>query len=305
MKWSSSRVRILPIAAGMVLAVIAAMVTCAPAETSRTEHQVEVTIVHVDKYAVYAPNLIFYLDPAMNRQKIGALTAMAERLRNKKALITYSTESDLSRDKRPLLVAIAVPPRETPSAGVPSRSEPPPGEPTPPEGAAGPARRAEEPIVERTPGAVARAPQPEEPPRTFGPGPDAGVPISKTDIVSFIYRCMDAVQDKDLNRSLACYADEVDYYSKGLVNRDFIRKDKGYYFRNWDRISASVEGDVVVIIIDQPDLRIAKFISTFEVENSKGTVRGKAENVWKIQRFAQGLKIVDEKQRILAREQLQ
>jgi hypothetical protein len=86
------------------------------------------------------------------------------------------------------------------------------------------------------------------------------------------------------------------------VNQDFIRKDKGYYFRNWDKIKSTIEGDIVLIVIDQPDLKIAKFNSRFLVENSKNTVSGRAENVWKIQRIGNELKIVDEKQKIFERD---
>ena len=86
------------------------------------------------------------------------------------------------------------------------------------------------------------------------------------------------------------------------MNKDFIRKDKGYYFRNWDRISSSIDGDIVLIVIDQPDLRIAKFNSRFLVENAKSKVAGRAENVWKIQKVGNELKIVDEKQKIIERD---
>jgi len=110
------------------------------------------------------------------------------------------------------------------------------------------------------------------------------------------------VQSKDIERSLACYGEQVDYYTRGTVNKDFIRKDKSYYLRNWDKISASIDGDIVIIVIDQPDLRIAKFNSRFHVENAKNTVSGRAENIWKIQKVGNELKIVDEKQKIIERD---
>ena len=58
-------------------------VFAADASPARTEKQIETTVVHVDKYGVYAPNLIFYWDPGMNKQKVATLTGMAEQLRNK------------------------------------------------------------------------------------------------------------------------------------------------------------------------------------------------------------------------------
>jgi len=49
----------------------------------------------------------------------------------------------------------------------------------------------------------------------------------------------------------------------------------GYYFNNWDTIATSLDGDVAMIVIDQPDLRIAKFVSSFAVRNSKKALAGK------------------------------
>jgi hypothetical protein len=126
--------------------------------------------------------------------------------------------------------------------------------------------------------------------------------ISRTEMAQFVHQCIDAAQSKDIERSLGCYGEQVDYYSKGIVNKDFIRKDKGYYFKNWDRISSSIDGGIVLIVIDQPDLRIAKFNSRFQVENAKSKVSGRAENIWKIQKVGNELKIVDEKQKIIERD---
>jgi len=92
-------------------------VIAADTQPPKTENQIEVTIIHVDKYGVYAPNLIFYWDPGMNKQKISALTGIAEQLRNKNAVITYATTSDITRDKRPVLVDIAAFKREVPQGG--------------------------------------------------------------------------------------------------------------------------------------------------------------------------------------------
>ena len=137
------------------------------------------------------------------------------------------------------------------------------------------------------------------PPDRFRPVPPT---LTRTEVVDFVYNCIDAAQTKDIERSLACYADQVDYYSKGTVNQDFIRRDKGYYFRNWDRINSTIDGDIVLIVIDQPDLKIAKFNSRFYVENAKNRVSGRAENIWKIQKVGNELKIVDEKQKIIERD---
>lgn len=255
------------------------------AQSSRTQDQMEITVVHVDQFAVYGPNLVFYWDPAMNKQKISALSGIAERLRNKKALVTYSTASDTTGDKRMIVVDIAPAGREPSNAS--STSPPPEVQQQKPQSSTLDKDSVKAPTQE--------ASSPEPPLQSF----------SKTEIVTFIKECMDAVEKKDINRSLACYEDQVDYYTKGPVNRDFIKKDKGYYFRAWDRIRSWLDGDVVVIVIDQPDLRIAKFISGFDVENAKVRITGRAENIWKIRKAGNQLRIVDEKQRVIERTEHQ
>ncbi|HQN18056.1 MAG TPA: hypothetical protein PKV86_02905 [Syntrophobacteraceae bacterium] len=275
----------------------------ADTEDVKTEKKMEVSILHVDKYGVYAPNLVFYWDPGMTKQKISALTGIAERLRNKEAMITYTSASDITKDKRPILVDIAPLKREAaPGAGSPVVKGP--SRPSPVE---------EEEDSSELPTEQLRAES--EEPAIPGPGEEtdtvrtqealsASAPITRAEVVRFVYNCIDGMQSKDVERSLECYGDRVDYYSKGTVNRDFIRRDKGYYFRNWDRISSSLDGDIVIIVIDQPDLRIVKFNSRFFVQNARNTVSGRAENLWTIQKVGSALKIIGEKQEIIERDSL-
>jgi hypothetical protein len=273
----------------------------ADAQSPRIENQMDVIIIHVDKYGIYAPNLIFYWDPGMSKQKISAMTAIAEQLRNKDAVITYSTTSDISKDKRPVLVDIVPSRREVPLAG----DSPPIKEPSRPTLAE---------IEKSPPVPSGELPKPEgeemalQKPRKEADSyptkqtPSGSTPITRTEVINFVHDCIEAMQSKNTDRALECYGDQVDYYSKGTVNKDFIRRDKGYYFRNWDKISSSIDGDIVLIVIDQPDLRIAKFNSRFYVQNAKITVSGRAENIWKVQKIGSELKIVDEKQKIIERD---
>jgi hypothetical protein len=68
--------------------------------------QIEVTVVHVDKYGIYVPEMVFYWDNSLGKQKIAALTAAAERLRNKRATLTYSAKGSPTTDKHPLVLEI-------------------------------------------------------------------------------------------------------------------------------------------------------------------------------------------------------
>ncbi len=296
----------IPVIVGTLVALLSvtpftSLFAADPPPSSKIEKQIEVTVIHVDKYGVYVPNLIFYWDPAMKKQQISAMTGIAEQLRNKEAVITYSTTSDISKDRRPILVDIAPPKRDVLLGGDSRPVEEPP-RPAPVEiekNVSAPSREQPKPENEEV---ALQKPRKEAESYQTRPAPSGSAAITRAELVNFVHYCIEVMQSKDIEHALECYGDQVDYDSKGMVNKDFIRRDKGYYFRNWDTVRSSIDGDVVLIVIDQPDLRIAKFNSRFYVQNSKNTVSGRAENVWKVQKIGNELKIVDEKQKIIERD---
>jgi hypothetical protein len=266
-------------------------------ELSRIQDSIETTIINVDKYGVYVPNIVFYWDTQMSKEKTTALTGLANRLRNREAVITYSAIDSLEKDKRPLVVDIApYDAKSQQSADASGSSE-----------AAGEVRESRPEAAGRD----AEEREGEQPGITADNGPveeqngsrlaDAESPITREEVARFINRCVEANSSRDLNAALACYADQVDYYSRGMVDKNIIKRDKGYYFRNWDKISSTV-GNISLIVTDQRDLRIVTFTSYFIVSNAKQTISGQAENIWKIKRVHNRLEIVDEKQRVISRE---
>jgi hypothetical protein len=273
----------------------------ADTQSPKIEKRIDVTIIHVDKYGVYAPNLIFYWDPGMSKQKITSMTGIAEQLRNKDAMITYSTTSDITKDKRPILVDIVPSRHEAMRSGdFPPVKEPP--RPTLAETEKSPPIQPREQPKPEKEERVLQKPGKETESYLTKPVHLGSAAITRTEVVNFVRDCIESMQSKNMERALECYGDQVDYFAKGIVNKDFIRRDKGYYNRNWDKISSSIDGDIVLIVIDQPDLKIAKFNSRFYVQNAKNTVSGRAENIWKVQKIGNELKIVDEKQKIIERD---
>ena len=323
------------------------------------QDQMEATILHVDKYGVYAPGVVFYWPPEMNKQKIAVLTHSAEQLRNRKALITYTSVGGVPADRRPLLVDLA-PAKEgsrLPKDELPrdeqARDVKVPGEEAKPVQSAQKGESGETPAGRLTPEGqpelrplrdkyklpladdsgtassqapagrqTTRAGSGEQAPRpnvaapqpapqdttasvreTQGMNPAGGPQtIGKEEVVSFIRRILALTSRKDINSILPHYGERVNYYDRGMVDIDYIRKDMGYYFKNWDAINCALDGDVVMIVTDQHDTRIVKFVSTFSVQNSKRSISGKTENIWKLQRVNDQLKIIDEKQKTLTTE---
>lgn len=275
--------------------------------------QVEGTVIHVDKHGVYIPNTIFYWDPGMSKQNLEALTKAAERLRNSRAIITYAATADLSLDRHPLLLDIIPSDEQTKRVALgdfPDRGN---GEET--QGTGGPssslpgdengADAEGEEEVEEDEDYVTYSNLPPHP-NTIDPDEgdreERGRPAGRDEVLRLIGRFLRANNSKDMDSVLSCYGRKVEYYDSGLVDREFIRRDKTLYFSSWDKIDFSLDSDVTFIVTDQQDIRIAKFEANFLVANRSRSINGRVENVWKIKRINQELKIVGERQRILVRQ---
>ena len=281
----------------------------------RAQNQIDVTIIHVDKYGVYGPKLVFYWDPSMGKQKIDGLMKTAGQLRNKKATITYAASGDLSKDKRPLLVDLSAV-REEPRTAGKEEHRFSPKEESQPAGKEGArlSSREEKEVVSNDTKTIVNPPQsptavlhgeqkqPDWPEAKSAQPSSSAVAISKEEVNGFIQRLLRLNESKDLNSVLLCYADQVNYYDRGVVTKDYIRRDMGYYFKNWSVITSAMEGDLVMIVTDQQDVRTVKFVSRYAVENAKKSITGRVENLWKIQKINNQLKIVEQKQRILSSE---
>ena len=262
--------------------------------------QIEAVVIQVDEWAVYAPNLIFYFDTQMDKRKIETLKKAADQLRNKKALITYSSTGDPGKDKRILLSDI-VPAGEKPNLEKPGReAAKPPGDlqgkltPKLSEGKESPTD-----FVPAEPKGALRQAAVQAVNQSAKRGePD---PVTKEEISAFVRRVLYLNGRKDLAAVAPFYADKVDYYDRGIVSRDKVLQDLKYYFRNWAEIDTRLDGDVVMAGFE-PEVRIVKFISSFSVKNAKKSITGKTENIWTIQRINGELRLTDVKQKILERK---
>jgi hypothetical protein len=271
----------------------------AEAGKGRGVNQVETTVIHVDQYAVYAPNVVFYFDPQMDKRKVASITKMAEQLRNKKAVITYSSAGDLSQDKHVVLVDIL------PVGGDKASPESAPRDQRNPAGDSQSKTSNTSATSETLPkdesgesGSQAARQDKKQAQTKAG----ASSPVTRGELTAFVRQILELNGKKDIAAIAPLYADKVDYYDRGVVGRDYVVRDLGYYFRNWEKITTQLEGDVVMIVLDQPEVRIAKFVSSFSVRNDKKSLVGKTENIWKVQKTNGKLMIIDVKQKLLGKE---
>jgi hypothetical protein len=270
-----------------------------------TTKQLDAKIITVDQLAVYVPDIVFYWDSSMSKKRIAELTAIANRSRNREVTITYLASGDVATDKRPILVDIA--PVKEDSRTSKARDESQQYEKSfPKEEAKATPDAPHSPGYDEESDTQAR---PEEQPadklaavRDDAPAAPGISPISRREANAFVQKVLGFTARKDMEGVLGAYGDQVDYYDRGKVARDYIRKDLTFYFRNWDKIRCSLDDAVEMMDTDAEDMKLLKFTSSFYVENGKKYIMGTTANTWKIQRVGNDLKIVDEKQRVLNSE---
>lgn len=290
--------------------------TGAVEKLERTQGQMDVTVIHVDKFGVYVPDIVFYWDGSLNKQKIAGLIAVAERLRNKRATLTYLARGSPIADRRPLVIDIVpyqepVSTYDTAGSGADTSYPWQASIPTATQSGLTEEMGIGEPFPARDVGSAGSgSPESQGWDRDEAPTEDPAensnqvsaqsLPIQKRDALMLVEHLLHLTSRKSLDSILYYYADSVNYYARGDVPKDYIRRDLGYYFKNWDQIRCSLEGDIQLIDTARPDIKQVRFQSSYEVENARRSVSGTADNTWKVQRTRTGLKVIDQKQSVLS-----
>jgi len=109
---------------------------------------------------------------------------------------------------------------------------------------------------------------------------------------------LDAHSKRYLPGLVNYYAEQVDYSTRGNVNRDFIRKDKERFFRAYDNIALVIEGEPTVTDISEI-VKLVEFAYSYNISNSNKSLTGKAMNRWQLQLINNEWLIVDEKQNVI------
>jgi len=139
---------------------------------------------------------------------------------------------------------------------------------------------------------------------TDHPSSDRMKGLSESDIKVFIERFLSAVNNASISSLMDCYADQVDFFNKGIVSKEFIRKDKINYYKRWPRVNSSVQGTILVSKTNDPDIKTVQFDSNFSVSNParRETISGLAKNTLTIRNFNGHPMIVKEEQTVISRE---
>lgn len=126
--------------------------------------------------------------------------------------------------------------------------------------------------------------------------------ISKKEVSDLIQDIIQCSAHGDIDVVLKHYADKVNYFAKGLVDKDFIRKDKENYYKRWSKVIYNLDGDIEYETSYEPNTIIANFTMDYYVSNNKKSIQGKATNVLKMNKINGSLQIVDVKEQVISRE---
>ena len=125
--------------------------------------------------------------------------------------------------------------------------------------------------------------------------------ISQEEASRFLDAVQSAFNQKDIEVLISFYGSEVNYFSKGVVSTDFVRKDRGNYMRSYDRISFAVDGPVDI----RPEGNASRLEYTvrYSVHSPARaiTIWGTARTTLLVQRAERGIEIVGENQTMLDR----
>ena len=64
--------------------------------------------------------------------------------------------------------------------------------------------------------------------------PSPANPPVGPELIGFVEQYFKDTEGRNIGLVLSHYSEQVDYFSKGVVRKDFIRKDKELYFKRWD-----------------------------------------------------------------------
>ena len=96
----------------------------------------------------------------------------------------------------------------------------------------------------------------------------------------------------DLEKALGFFAENVDYYDDGRVDKAFIRKDIESYDARWPQRKQTLENEPSIDFTTDSSLATARFAIRFSVQNAKNYVRGRSDTTMMLALDGDTLRII-------------
>jgi hypothetical protein len=125
----------------------------------------------------------------------------------------------------------------------------------------------------------------------------------RVEIEKFVEEHLRKSVNADISGMIADYADRVDYYENGIVDRSFIARDRQTFTAGWPTVRIFPLGGVRISETGTSDRVTIWFNYRFDARNGKGIHSlGDAANTWVLDTSYGSLKIVAEKQNVTNRK---
>ena len=125
-------------------------------------------------------------------------------------------------------------------------------------------------------------------------------------VYAFTHSYFSALETANIPHLMQHYAEQVNYYTWGPVDKIAVEQEKIDYFERWPLVKQSLIGQITIEKTDKKNEILVSYLLSFSVENPRqyeGPTRisGQAKHAWRLQDKPDGLKIIEEKQRVLSR----
>ncbi|MDQ3624028.1 MAG: peptidoglycan-binding protein [Verrucomicrobiota bacterium] len=139
--------------------------------------------------------------------------------------------------------------------------------------------------------------QPPPPPRTKPPSrsalerPAPSSLITEEDARQFVESYLEAAEAPSPESEISFYADQVDYFDSGRVDRQFITRDQKNYYRRWPARDFELLSPPEIEHVSGNEAAL-RFRIRYSLRGRETTARGQTENFVRLRRSESGLKIV-------------
>lgn len=126
-------------------------------------------------------------------------------------------------------------------------------------------------------------------------------------VQSFIEHYFDALARNDVETLSHFYAETVNYYTWGMVERSLVAAEKRDYFERWPEVKQSLIGEIDIQDTAKADEKQVSFLLRFSVRNpqadtSLNRITGTARQTWCLRVLSDGFAILAEEQQVLIRQ---
>lgn len=127
---------------------------------------------------------------------------------------------------------------------------------------------------------------------------DASEIVDKSVLTGFVENYIAAFNSGDIGRILMLYADEVNYYESGFVDKAFIQKDKANYYKRWPEVYNSLKNGVSISKVAGKSVYVLSFEVEYQVASPYRNKRsyGNAWTTLNVIVGENGVKVISENQ---------